>query len=222
MPRATAEQVWDFVENDLVTASAALWKRSEYSAGDLGRITQGAALSLLAKTYLWRQKWPEAKAAAEAVISSNEYVLVPDYADIFPVYGENNSESVFEIQYMNASGGNWGKNNANEGSFTNVFTRARGQFAGYGFNIPTQDFVDEFFKEGFEDPRLVSTIFRIGDEMGDRGVFTIDAAAGSPYIYYSDVFSSFCMTNHQKTILAGIPNQNKSVFFIRMQRIMNS
>jgi hypothetical protein len=86
---------------------------------------------------------------------------------------------------MNASGGNWGKNNANEGSFTNVFTRARGQFAGYGFNIPTQDFVNEFFKEGFEDPRLKSTVFRLGDEMGDRGTFTIDATGGVPFIYYA-------------------------------------
>ena len=204
MPRATAEEVWDFVESDLVAASAVLWKRSEYPISDLGRITQGAAQSLLAKTYLWRQKWPEAKAATEAVINSNEYVLVADYADIFPVYGENNSESIFEIQYMNASGGNWGKNNANEGSFTNVFTRARGQFAGYGFNIPTQDFVDEFFKEGFEDPRLKSTVFRIGDEMGDRGVFTIDAAAGSPYIYYSKKY----FNNKSEDAPFGDPNPN--------------
>jgi len=204
MPRATADQIWDFVESDLIAASADLWKRSEYSAADLGRITQGSAQALLAKTYLWRQKWPEAKAAAEAVITSNEYVLVADYADIFPVYGENNSESVFEIQYMNASGGNWGKNNANEGSFTQVFTRARGQFEGYGFNIPTQDFVDEFFAEGFEDPRLVSTVFRLGDEMGDRGVFTIDAAAGAPYIFYSKKY----FNDKSETAPFGDPNPN--------------
>lgn len=204
MPRATADQIWDFIEDDLTVASANLWKRSEYAASDLGRITQGSAQALLAKTYLWREKWTEAKAATEAVINSNEYVLVADYADIFPVYGENNSESVFEIQYMNASGGNWGKNNANEGSFTNVFTRARGQFAGYGFNIPTQDFVDEFTKEGFEDPRLKSTIFRLGDEMGDRGVFTIDAAAGSPYIYYSKKY----FNNKSEDAPFGDPNPN--------------
>lgn len=184
MPRATAQQIWDLVESDLVAASATLWKRSEYPAADLGRITQGSAQALLVKTYLWREKWAEAKATAEAIINSSEYQLVANYADIFTQYGENNSESVFEIQYMNASGGNWGKNNANEGSFTNVFTRARGQFAGYGFNIPTQDFVDEFFAEGFEDPRLASTVFRVGEEMGDRGTFTIDATGGIPYIYY--------------------------------------
>ncbi len=184
MPRATADQIWDLIESDLLQASNDLWKCSEYSSADLGRITVGAAQALLVKTYLWRQKWTEAKTTGEAIIQSGEYQLVTDYADIFPLYGENNEESIFEIQYMNASGGNWGRNNANEGSFTNVFTRARGQFAGYGFNIPTQDFVEEFFAEGFEDPRLKSTVFREGDEMGDRGTFTIDATGGIPYLYY--------------------------------------
>ena len=208
MPRASADEVWNLIESDLVTASNDLWKRSEYPAADLGRITQGAAQALLVKTYLWRQNWTAAKTTAEAIINSGEYQLVADYADIFPLYGENNEESVFEIQYMNASGGNWGKNNANEGTFTNVFTRARGQFAGYGFNIPTQDFVDEFFKEGFEDPRLKSTVFRIGDEMGDRGTFTIDATGGQPYLYYPKNIS----TTNQKMHL--------SVIRIRMEEQM--
>ncbi len=185
IPRATAEQIWDFIEKDLKEASADLWVRSEYAPADLGRITKGAAQSLLAKTYLWRKKYAEAKATAELVINSNEYILVNDYSEIFTQGGENNGESIFEIQYMNASGGNWGRNNANEGSFTNVFTRARGQFAGFGFNIPAQSFVDEFFAEGFEDPRLKSTVFRIGEPMGDRGIFTIEATGGSPYLYYS-------------------------------------
>lgn len=185
LPRATSEQIWDLIEKDLKEASVDLWKRSEYDLKDLGRVTKGSAQALLAKTYLWRKKWAEAKAVTEAISSSNEYTLVPRYEDIFTLDGENNSESIFEIQYMNASGGNWGKNNANEGTFTNVFTRARGQFGGFGFNIPTKDFVDEFFKEGFEDPRLKSTVFRVGDAMGDRGIFTVEATGGIPYLYYS-------------------------------------
>lgn len=184
MPRASADEIWNFIEQDLTEAIAVLWKRSEYPELDLGRITTGAAQALLMKVYLWRENWNEAKSLGDAIIASGEYQLMANYADIFTEAGENNAESVFEIQYMNASGGNWGKNAANEGSFTNVFQRARGQFAGYGFNIPTQDFVDEFFAEGFEDPRLASTVFRIGDAMGDRGIFTIDATGGLPHLYY--------------------------------------
>jgi starch-binding outer membrane protein, SusD/RagB family len=204
LPRATADQIWDLIEKDLTEASNDLWKRSEYAANDLGRITKGTAQALLVKTYLWRKKYAEAKATAEAIVNSNEYQLVPNYADIFTLDGENNSESVFEIQYMNASGGNWGKNNANEGSFTNVFTRARGQFGGYGFNIPTQDFVDEFSKEGFVDPRLKSTVFRIGDAMGDRGTFTIAATGDLPHLYYSKKY----FNNKSEDAPFGDPNPN--------------
>ncbi len=84
---------------------------------------------------------------------------------------------------MTESGGTW--DFANEGTLTNIFQRPRGEFEGYGFNIPTQSLVDEFFLEnsGVEDPRLPSTVFRVGDNMGDRGVFT-KAATGFDHDYY--------------------------------------
>lgn len=183
MPRSPKAEIWALIIQDLTDAAADLPLKSEYSVGDLGRVTKGAAQALLVKAYLWQENWSAAEAMAENIVNSNEYQLTPNYADIFTTGGENNMESVFEIQYMNASGGNWGKNNANEGTFSNVFQRPRGAFEGYGFNIPTQDFVDEFFEEGFEDPRLVSTVFREGEAMGDRGVFTKEAT-GMPHDFY--------------------------------------
>jgi starch-binding outer membrane protein, SusD/RagB family len=204
IPRSTDQAIWDLIEQDLKDASAGLWTRNQYAPEDLGRITKGAAQALLVKTYLWRKKYTEAKTTADAILASNQYQLVANYADIFTVDGENNSESVFEIQYMNASGGNWGKNNANEGSFTDVFQRARGQFGGYGFNIPTKNFVDEFFKEGFEDPRLKSTVFRIGEQMGDRGTFTIAATGDMPFLYYPKKY----FTSRSEDAPFGDPNPN--------------
>lgn len=191
LPRAEASEVWALIESDLQTAAASLPLRNGYAAADLGRITKGAAQALLAKSYLWQNKWAEAEIVANEVIQSNQYQLVTNYASIFTEAGENNEESVFEIQYMNASGGNWGKNNANEGTFTPVFQRARGEFGGFGFNIPTENFVQEFFQEGFEDPRLRSTVFREGDAMGDRGIFTKAATGGFPFDYYPKKYFTF-------------------------------
>ncbi|MBK9022703.1 MAG: RagB/SusD family nutrient uptake outer membrane protein [Saprospiraceae bacterium] len=202
--RADAATIWAFIEKDLNEAIADLPVRSGYGAADLGRITKGAAQGLLAKTYLYQQKFADARTQTQAIINSGEYTLVADYGTIFTTAGENNAESVFEIQYMNASGGNWGKNNANEGTFTNVFTRARGSFAGYGFNIPTQDFVDEFMKEGKEDPRLKYTVFRVGDAMGDRGIFTLEAAGDPPYKYHPRKYFS----NLSEDAPIGDPNPN--------------
>lgn len=202
--RADAATIWAFIEKDLTEAIVDLPVRSGYASADLGRITKGAAQALLAKSLLFQKKFAAARVQTQAVINSGEYVLVPDYGTIFTTAGENNSESVFEIQYMNASGGNWGKNAANEGTFTNVFTRARGQFAGYGFNIPTQDFVDEFKKEGIEDPRLKFTVFRVGDAMGDRGIFTLESAGDAGYLYHPRKY----FTNLSEDAPLGDPNPN--------------
>lgn len=204
MGSSPASDIWALIEQDLTEAAPVLPLRSDLLNAELGRITRGAANALLAKAYLYQQKFAEAAPVLEEVISSNQYQLVADYNSIFTPGGQNNSESIFEIQYMNASGGNWGRNNANEGTFTPVFTRARGQFEGYGFNLPTQDFVDEFFKEGFEDPRLSATVFRVGDSMGDRGAFTIEATGGLPHLYYSKKY----FTNKSETAPFGDPNPN--------------
>lgn len=203
LARSSKTEIWDLIIQDLTDATAVLPLKSEYPQGDLGRATKGAAQGLLLKSYLWQQNWSAAQAMAEEIVNSNEYQLSPTYAEIFTSGGENNVESVFEIQYMNASGGNWGKNNANEGTFSNVFQRARGAFEGYGFNIPTQDLVDEFSAEGFEDPRLASTVFRVGEQMGDRGTFTKDAT-GMPHDYYNKK----AFNNKSEEAPFGDPNPN--------------
>ncbi|MFK7936547.1 MAG: RagB/SusD family nutrient uptake outer membrane protein [Saprospiraceae bacterium] len=203
MPRNEASEIWDLVISDLTEAAAVLPKRSEYPLADIGRATRGAANALLAKSYLWQENWAAAQSALRTIINSNEYRLVTDYGSIFTRDGENNVESIFEIQYMQNSGGNWGENNQNEGTLTDVFQRARGQFEGFGFNIPTQDLVDAFSAEGFEDPRLQHTVFRVGDEMGDRGTFTL-AATGSDFSYHPKKY----FTNKADEASFGDPNPN--------------
>lgn len=176
--RATAAQVWAQIETDLTEAREDLPRKSEISINEAGRATWGAASGMLVKAYAFQQKWGQAFDIADEIASSGEYFLDPNYGNIFTQAGENGPGSIFEIQYMNASGGNWG--NQLEGTFTNVFQRARGTFSGFGFNIPTQDFVDEF-EEG--DPRLTATVFQVGDIMGDRGEFTTEAT-GTPFLYH--------------------------------------
>lgn len=185
IPQNSPSEIWSFIEQDLKDAAASLPVKSSYGISDLGRITKGAAEALLAKAYMYQSKYSEAIQPLSSIISSGEYTLVANYGDQFTSAGENGPESIFEIQYMNASGGNWGRNNANEGTFSNVFQRARGQFEGFGFNIPTESLVNAFLDNGQEDPRLEMTVFREGDEMGDRGIFTLDATGGFPHKYYT-------------------------------------
>ncbi|MFT7588199.1 MAG: hypothetical protein ACI959_000406 [Limisphaerales bacterium] len=178
-PRSSAIEVWALIETDLTEAAAILPLRSAMPLTETGRATQGMAQGLLAKAHAWQKEWAECKAACELIIGSGEYFMEPDYSTMFSMAGENGTGSIFEIQFMNQGTGDWGR--FTEGTLTNVFQRARGQFGGYGFNLPTQSLSDEY-ESG--DPRKGYTLFVEGDQMGDRGVFT-KAATGFPHDYYS-------------------------------------
>ena len=176
-PRSTADQIRGLIKEDLEFAIEFLPPRSAYSLNTLGRATRGSAQGLMTKVNAYLGEWEACYAVSGDLINEGEYSL-DAYGNIFTELGENGPGSIWEIQYMNASGGNWGQQL--EGTFTNVFQRARGQFNGYGFNLPTQDLVDEF---EVGDPRLSHSLFQVGDVMGDRGVFTLDAT-GMPHLYY--------------------------------------
>jgi hypothetical protein len=72
---------------------------TSYSAAQLGRVTQGAAQALLAKMYMQEHKYTEASTLFASIISSGRYSLVANYLDNFTESNENNSESLFEVQY---------------------------------------------------------------------------------------------------------------------------
>jgi hypothetical protein len=67
-----------------------------------GRVTKYAAQALLGKVLLYQGKYDAAAAMLENVISG-PFNLVTNFGDIFLQSGENGIESVFEVQYSNAS-----------------------------------------------------------------------------------------------------------------------
>ncbi|SFQ24478.1 RagB/SusD family nutrient uptake outer membrane protein [Hymenobacter arizonensis] len=103
IPQGTVESVQAQVITDLLAAKADLPLVSAYSANDKGRATKGAAAGLLGRVYMQQRKWTEASAQFAEVISSNQYSLVPNYVDNFTMANENNSESLFEVQFSDAS-----------------------------------------------------------------------------------------------------------------------
>lgn len=125
-----------------------------YSGADVGRITSGAASALLAKTYLYQQKWDSATNAAQLVINGGQYSLMPVYEQNFSADFKNNKESVFEVQMLSGQVPSTGN------SLNQWFAPAVD--GGYYFDAPTQGFVDEFEKTpaGFYDPRLDYTVGR--------------------------------------------------------------
>lgn len=110
LPGVPAADLYAQVENDLLAAGRDLRKRSELPAGERSRVSLGAAQALLGKLYLYQRKWAQAALALKAVIDSGEYALVPAYGDNFTEAGENNRESLFEVQFASGlydTGASW-------------------------------------------------------------------------------------------------------------------
>ncbi len=109
-----------------------------------GRLTSGAAKSLLAKAHMFRGNYAQALPLLQQVIASNTYSLYPSYFGVFKDAGENSSESILEWQnYM-------GPNQTDDrGSWyaTCQGVRASGASGwnlGWGWNTPTDAFVNSF------------------------------------------------------------------------------
>lgn len=156
---ASEAQVWDLVYSDLLAAIPDL--PTSYGGSDLGRATQYAATTLLGKAYMQNRRWADASAQFAKVIG--KFQLTNAYVDNFRHTTENNSESIFEVQFTDAKrGGNDGDDaTSSEGGQRSQFFGV----PGFGFNDGeirpwvVREFLQEATATGQRDPRLAATAF---------------------------------------------------------------
>lgn len=153
VPRASKEEIYDLIIQDLLFAVDNLPEKNQYSLNDLGRASKGAARAFLAKVYLFKGDFINAEKYAIEVIESNQYDLEPVFANANGKLGEHGVESVFEIGAMEA-----------EGAVGNQYANTQGVRGtpnrGWGFNRPSVN-----LRNGFEanDPRKDATIIDLGE-----------------------------------------------------------
>ena len=152
--KSPVEAIYAQIEEDLLDAIDVL--EVEYSGSDVGRATQGAAWGLLAKAKLYQSEWQEALDAIDELENLGVYSLQPVYKNNFIDSTQNNSESIFEIQHLSGQ-------IPKLGSHLNQWFGATDN-NGYAFNVPLQDFVDEFevTAGNVVDPRLDYTVGQEG------------------------------------------------------------
>ena len=170
-PQKTQAEGWEQVIADFKAASELLPTTydniSGIDAGQKGRATKGAALGYLGKSYLFIKDFANAKTTFKQVIDLGVYSLVSNYRDNFTTANENNSESLFEVQFSRDAGGvdlgwggapasGWGKTSARAITYApRAFGWTDVQPSWALFN----EFHDEKTKTGDLDPRLDATIF---------------------------------------------------------------
>lgn len=155
--RKSKAQVYAQIEKDLQDAIAVLPLKSAYSSADKFRASKGMAQALLGKMYLYQQRWTEAAAQFEAVITSGEYALAPSISAAFSKNFEFGIESLFEISYTSDRAYDWSnfpwgaqpESNIHiqlMGPRSDYYTKAPGDslLGGWGFNLPKKKIWDAF------------------------------------------------------------------------------
>ncbi|MBE0654144.1 MAG: RagB/SusD family nutrient uptake outer membrane protein, partial [Bacteroidales bacterium] len=162
--RASSEEIWDQIYKDLDEAMQDLPAKQQYPSSDMGRATKGAAAGYLAKSYMFNREWEKAEPLLRGLINQEygNYGLVANYRDNFTSRNENNSESLFEIQFSKSLGGTtlgWTGEPASNWSKTSGKARTYAPLGfGWGDITPTDWIFEEHMEdstvEGEPDPRM--------------------------------------------------------------------
>lgn len=132
--RTSAETVYTFIETELKAAIDLL----PATASQKGRVTKGAALGILAKVLITRNKYAEALPYLQQ-IEPLGYSLLSDVTKIFDPANKNNAEIIFDVQFTSGLNGN------TEGSQAYQMFSPSGFVSGAkGHNLPTREIYNIF------------------------------------------------------------------------------
>lgn len=131
--------IWTEIENDLKFASENLPSRWN----DKGRANVWAAKTYLAYVYMFQRKFNEALPLLEDIYLNGGFTLMPSYEQNYLIEHNNNSESIFEIQYA-SNDGFTGSINSGLGDAGAFPTTAAGMGTCCGYFQPTHSLVSAY------------------------------------------------------------------------------
>jgi hypothetical protein len=225
--RASVAAVYENIVQDLEFAVDNLPLRGALAPG---HATKGAAQSLLAKVYMYKASFadnPNAQAdwqkvfdLTEAVIASGQYALVEDYATIWRQVGDNNIESIFEIQtgYFNNA-------NLNPDLYTVCQGVRQGGVGGWddlgwGFNIPNTNLINAY-EPG--DVRKAGTIIFIDNSGTRQGTilwdgFRVPSSDSVQNLYYN--YKAYTSRTKEQFANSADKNRPKNIRILRYADVL--
>lgn len=175
LPLSTEAEIYAQIVLDAEAAIPLLLPKSTQQPG---RATSGAARMLLSNVFIVQKEWAKAEKLLKEIVSSNEYSLIPDYANAFSenVANKNNAESIFEVQYLEGAAGL-------NGNFIYQFmprpisaaelkpitgTSNPQNIDGEGNNIPTPDIIAAYEPGDLRKDASIGTVFLAGSFRADK------------------------------------------------------
>ncbi len=160
---ATVDAIYAQVINDLVAAEDL---PDSYNPGaGRGRATKGAAKAILAKVYLTLGKWQECSDKCKEIITSNQYALWADFADVFKIANRGGKEAIFSVGFGDAGGAIifWEVGQFNVRLLPPELS-AEGVQNAQGWQLPTQNLYDSY--DAGDRRRAVTFITEIDNPNG--------------------------------------------------------
>ncbi len=99
--RSPKSEVINFIRTELNEVVSILPLKQEYGENDRGRVTKAAAMTLLARTYLYESDWTNVASICEKIMNGEygSYQLFSSYSGLFLPENEYNDEVILDIGY---------------------------------------------------------------------------------------------------------------------------
>ena len=165
LPRSPAVEVYAQIEADL---KESISKMENITVNRDGRVNKWAANALLARVYLFQEKWAEAKLYSDKIISEGPYALETNFLRIWDVNNHNGVESILAAQSSTVQdrelGGHLATLSGARGESKADFpsNSDRDVLDGWGWCMPTSDLENAYISEN-DVVRRRSTITKWGD-----------------------------------------------------------
>ena len=189
--RTPAATVYANIEANLLKAVDGL--PVTRSDEDYGRVTKGAAHTLLGKVYLTQGKWQDAINVLQPLTGGDfSYMLNPDFDNQFSENNTNTTETIWDVPHIWAG---WGSGNAyymfgGQEAWGGITTHT-GRNMEYGWNdwrnVVVSDALvnaytyDDEDGNSYTDPRAALTFYGDGSKGGDTDYCNLCADGAIPY-----------------------------------------
>jgi starch-binding outer membrane protein, SusD/RagB family len=186
----------------------------------VGHVTKGAAESMLAKVYMYRKNWQQVLNLTQDVINSGQYSLVPDYSTIWRQVGDNNAESIFEIETGQFNNTDFGVQNYCTAQGPRVGGAGGWSDLGFGFCNPSVNLINAYEAN---DKRKAATIIFIDNSGTHIGTtlfdgFRIPSSDSVQNLYYN--YKAYHSENGFESYLGNRDFKQKNIHILRYAEVL--
>lgn len=215
--RANVSVVYDSIKRDLQYAAANLQIKNLTITG---HVNKGTAQAMLAKVHMYRGEWDKVFELTNEVIQSGQFALVSDYATIWRQVGDNNIESIFEIQTGEFNNENLDIDNYIVSQGPRVGGAGGWDDLGFGFNNPSLSLLNAYESGDLRKAATIIAIDNSGTYVGTTlwDGFRIPSSDSVQNLYYN--YKAYTSRDKEQFARPQSKNRPKNIRILRYADVL--